>query len=262
MLHGHAGGNSQTLEKVELLSNVDYVILAPCGFSIERTYDELKAINLLQTKEWQDLPPVKNRRVAISDGNKYFNRSSVASILATTEIVAEIIYQELRGMFGHHGAKWVLLDELSSYCSRKGAEPPRKEIVLAQGLAGLESNKNGLDKKQYSKDSDAIQHVRRQIAALQLGDYKAAYLMNSPANQKRLVTAEKFEAIVSGSSSFKLLTLVNIFCDYHDGTVNGAVANVKVNAKAGENTVLNFIFDLRKNEDGETWETDGVRIDC
>lgn len=262
MLHGHAGGNSQTLEKVELLSNVDYVILAPCGFSIERTYDELKAINLLQTKEWQDLPPVKNRRVAISDGNKYFNRSSVASILATTEIVAEIIYQELRGMFGHHGAKWVLLDELSSYCSRKGAEPPRKEIVLAQGLAGLESNKNGLDKKQYSKDSDAIQHVRRQIAALQLGDYKAAYLMNSPANQKRLVTAEKFEAIVSGSSSFKLLTLVNIFCDYHDGTVNGAVANVKVNAKAGENTVLNFIFDLRKNEDAETWETDGVRIDC
>lgn len=56
---------------------------SPCGFGIERTNEELRTVKLLESKEWQNLPAVKNGRVAISDGNKYFNRSSVANILET-----------------------------------------------------------------------------------------------------------------------------------------------------------------------------------
>jgi iron complex transport system substrate-binding protein len=78
MVHGYAGGHSQILEKIELLSTADYIIISPCGFSIERSHEDLKNIKLLESKEWQDLPAVKNGRVAIADGNKCFNRSSVA----------------------------------------------------------------------------------------------------------------------------------------------------------------------------------------
>ena len=98
MIHGSSGGHSQILEKISLLSNVEYIVISPCGFSIERTNEELNNIGILDTKEWQDLPAVKEGRVAICDGNKYFNRSSVASILGTTEMVAEIIHSELCSM--------------------------------------------------------------------------------------------------------------------------------------------------------------------
>jgi len=87
------------LEKISLLSNVDYIVISPCGFSIERTNEELNNIGILNSKEWKDLPAVKEGRVAICDGNKYFNRSSVASILGTTEMVAEIIHPELCGIY-------------------------------------------------------------------------------------------------------------------------------------------------------------------
>ena len=50
------GGHSQTIEKVELLSDVDHIILGPYGFSIERTNDELNEVKLLQSKEWLSLP--------------------------------------------------------------------------------------------------------------------------------------------------------------------------------------------------------------
>ena len=36
---------------------------------------------------------------------EHFNRSSVASILGSAEIVAEFIHPELCGMYGHHGTR-------------------------------------------------------------------------------------------------------------------------------------------------------------
>lgn len=264
MVHGYAGGHSQVLEKVELLSIADYIIISPCGFSIERTHDELKTTKLLESKEWLDLPAVKNGRVAIADGNKYFNRSSVASILGTAEMAAEIISQELKGMYGHHGARWVRLDELTTFCGRTGAEPAKKEVVLATGGAEQVSAKsNGFKYHATTTKSITIQHVSKQIAALQRGDYNAAFLLNSPANQKRLVSADKFEAIVSGWPSFKMLTLPETCCEYHEGMVEGTTANVKIDARTSSDETLSFVFDLRKSDDdGKRWETDGVRIEC
>ena len=267
MVHGYPGGHSQTLEKIELLSNADYIILGPCGFSIERTNEELNAIKLLESEEWQSLPAVKNGRVAIADGNKYFNRSSVASILGSAEIVAEIIHSELRGMYGHHGTRWVRLEELSAFCSRTGAEAARKEVVLAEGVAESPNNvveKNGLKQESSPEDSETVKHVSNQIAALTRSDYASAFAMNSTANQKRLVSAEKFEAIVSGWPSFKVLTLSSTSCQYFEGTSGGSTtSSVKVDAMPDDSDeVLHFVFDIRQSEDGKRWETDGVRIDC
>mmetsp|Transcript_34020 Transcript_34020/g.82298 ORF Transcript_34020/g.82298 Transcript_34020/m.82298 type:complete len:477 (+) Transcript_34020:164-1594(+) len=269
LVHGYAGGHSQTLEKIELLSIADHVIIAPCGFSIERTHHELKKINILGTKEWKDLPAVKNGRVYIADGNRYFNRSSVASILGTAEMVAEMITSdELKGMYGHHGSCWVKLDELSTFCERQGAESVKKDVTLAQGVELLDRARTpGVETENHSPPSDnsiTIQHVSNQISALQRGDYHAAFALNSPANKKRLVSAEKFEAIVSGWTSFKMLTLPTTCCEYHADVLGvTTVANVKVNTREeGSHEALSFVFDLTRSGDSERWETDGVRIEC
>jgi len=266
MVHGYAGGHSQTLEKIDLLANADYIILGPCGFSIERTNKELSVVTLLESKEWQNLPAVRSGRVAIADGNKYFNRASVASILGTAEIIAECIHPELRGMYGHHGTRWVRLEELSDFCSREGAEPARKEIALAEGVAETPNyvEESGFKQESSSEHSETIKHVSNQIAALTQSDHVAAFAMNSAANQKRLVSADKFEAIVSGWPSFKVLTLPSTSCQYYEGKSDSSTtSSVKVDARAeGSDEVLHFVFDISKSEDGKRWETDGVRIEC
>merc|ERR1739845_71362 len=108
-----------------------------------------------------------------------------------------------------------------------------------------------------------VQHVKTQISLLKCDEYKAAFLLNSPANRKRLVSADKFEAIVSGGTSFKVLTLPQISYVFREGEKCGDVSTVKVDARPDSgDTPLSFLFDLRRSEGDERWETDGVRIEC
>ena len=87
-----------------------------------------------------------------------------------------------------------------------------------------------------------IQHVKKQIAALQIGDYEAAFNLNSPANKKRLVSSEKFKAIVSGWAAFKVLTLPDTICNYREGDTQDITAHVKVEATATEGEeVVSFV---------------------
>jgi len=69
----------------------DYVIVAPCGFDLDRTIRE--AAGLAGRPEWSTLSAVRNGRVAFADGNKYFNRSGV-TIVETVEILAEILHAD------------------------------------------------------------------------------------------------------------------------------------------------------------------------
>ncbi|KAL7434403.1 hypothetical protein ACHAXM_004590 [Skeletonema potamos] len=69
-------------------------------------------------------------------------------------IIAEFIHPELQGMYGHHGTRWVRLEELSDFCSREGSEPARKEIVLAEGVTEFLPN-NGEE-----NDSNRNRHRR------------------------------------------------------------------------------------------------------
>jgi iron complex transport system substrate-binding protein len=73
----------------------DFLIIAPCGYNIDRTMRELPLIEALPG--WKQLKSVKAGRVAFADGNLYFNRSGT-TIVETVEIIAEILH-------GHAGAK-------------------------------------------------------------------------------------------------------------------------------------------------------------
>ncbi|HWE40197.1 MAG TPA: cobalamin-binding protein [Isosphaeraceae bacterium] len=50
----------------------EVVLLAPCGFAVERTERELPALQ--DNPAWQDVPAVKDGRVALIDGSAYFSR--------------------------------------------------------------------------------------------------------------------------------------------------------------------------------------------
>jgi iron complex transport system substrate-binding protein len=80
----------------------DMIIIAPCGFTIERTLQETHL--LTEQKEWNELKAVKNNKVFIADGNYYFNRSG-PRIIDTIEILAEII-QANQFYYGMENVAW------------------------------------------------------------------------------------------------------------------------------------------------------------
>jgi len=67
----------------------DYLIIAPCGYDLERTMGEVPLLDSLAG--WADLRAVKEGRVTLADGNRYFNRSGT-TIVETVEIIAEILH--------------------------------------------------------------------------------------------------------------------------------------------------------------------------
>jgi iron complex transport system substrate-binding protein len=70
----------------------DYLVVAPCGFDLDRTIQE---VPLLEGQpNWFNLRAVKTGRVALADGNKYFNRSGT-TIVETVRILAEMLHGDL-----------------------------------------------------------------------------------------------------------------------------------------------------------------------
>jgi len=79
----------------------DFLIIAPCGYDIARTLRELPLLEALPG--WRQLKSVRAGRVALADGNLYFNRSGT-TIVQTVEIIAEILHGHGRADKRHAGA--------------------------------------------------------------------------------------------------------------------------------------------------------------
>jgi iron complex transport system substrate-binding protein len=67
----------------------DHLIIAPCGFGIERTLRELPVLEA--QPGWGQLKAVRTGQVAVADGNLYFNRSGT-TIGQTLLIIARILH--------------------------------------------------------------------------------------------------------------------------------------------------------------------------
>jgi iron complex transport system substrate-binding protein len=80
----------------------DYLIIAPCGYSLERTLREVPLFEVLPG--WSQLRAVRAGRVALADGNMYFNRSGT-TIVETVEIIAEILHGH-RMAAENHAEAW------------------------------------------------------------------------------------------------------------------------------------------------------------
>ena len=74
--------------------NPEYLVVAPCGFNLERTIQELSILE--RYPWWSELRAVRERKVAFADGNLFFNRSGM-TVVQSAEILAEIFHGVVTG---------------------------------------------------------------------------------------------------------------------------------------------------------------------
>ncbi len=67
----------------------EFLIVAPCGFDLERSWREQTALELLPW--WEELRAVREGKVAFADGNRLFNRSGM-TVAETAEVLEEILH--------------------------------------------------------------------------------------------------------------------------------------------------------------------------
>lgn len=80
-----------------LEADPDCLIVAPCGYDLERTQAEIPVLEALPG--WQHLRAVREGRVALADGNRYFNRSG-ATVVETVELLGEVLHGYPAGLEG------------------------------------------------------------------------------------------------------------------------------------------------------------------
>jgi iron complex transport system substrate-binding protein len=69
----------------------DALIVAPCGFDLDRTMGEMAALEA--RPGWRALRAVRAGRVFVADGLRFFNRSG-PGVFETVEVVAEMLHPE------------------------------------------------------------------------------------------------------------------------------------------------------------------------
>jgi len=89
-LFGEAGKHSPWMEPAELIAaDPDVIVVAPCGFSVERARGELDVLDRIP--DWRDLRAVREGRTALVDGNQFFNRPG-PRLVDTVEILGQIFH--------------------------------------------------------------------------------------------------------------------------------------------------------------------------
>jgi len=85
------GSHSPVIEFSDLIeADPDVIVVIPCGFSVDQSKRDL---HLLTSRDgWRDLSAVRNGRVAILDGNAYFNRPG-PRLVRSCELIASIVHE-------------------------------------------------------------------------------------------------------------------------------------------------------------------------
>lgn len=84
-------------------SDPDLIIVAPCGFDIKRTLQDMPF--LTKQEGFAELRCVQENKVFVADGNQYFNRPG-PRVLESLEIMAEIVHPNLFSPT-HYGSGWI-----------------------------------------------------------------------------------------------------------------------------------------------------------
>lgn len=89
-LFGDVGMHSPWLTWEELRrADPDVIVLAPCGFSLERTMVDVPLLQ--QHPQWQELRAVQQKRVYAIDGNYYLNRSG-PRLVESAELLGQVLW--------------------------------------------------------------------------------------------------------------------------------------------------------------------------
>lgn len=105
-LFGTAGEHSPWMSFDALRdADPDVILVAPCGFDLERTRAEIPA--LAELPGWEALAAVRNDAVYLTDGHRFFNRPG-PRLVESLEILTEILHPERAGA-RHRGTAWAPL---------------------------------------------------------------------------------------------------------------------------------------------------------
>jgi len=103
-LFGVTGEHSPWLTWSDIVaSDPDVIVLLPCGWGVARTRKELGCVTA--QPEWSQLRAVREGRVAVADGNRFFNRPG-PRLVESAEILAEIVWPEVMTPAVHRGDAW------------------------------------------------------------------------------------------------------------------------------------------------------------
>ncbi len=95
-LFGEVGMHSPWLTWEALQrADPDVIVLAPCGFSLERTQVDVPLLQ--QHPQWQALQAVQNGQVYAIDGNYYLNRSG-PRLVESAELLGHVLWGEQLGI--------------------------------------------------------------------------------------------------------------------------------------------------------------------
>jgi iron complex transport system substrate-binding protein len=90
LLLGNKGQHSSAIPAEQVRrADPEYLIVAPCGFNLERAINEQAVLEAYPW--WHELQAVQAGKVAFADGNLFFNRSGM-TLSQTAEIIAEILH--------------------------------------------------------------------------------------------------------------------------------------------------------------------------
>ena len=100
---GRAGAHSTTTPWEAIVrEDPDVIVMAACGFGVERTASEMHVME--SRPGWHDLRAVRQGRVFVADGNRFFNRSG-PSAFETAELLAEMLHPTAFDP-RHEGSQW------------------------------------------------------------------------------------------------------------------------------------------------------------
>lgn len=90
---GREGQPSRTVSWDEILAGrPEVVFIACCGFSVERTLEDLRVWRC--TPGWRDVPAVRSGRVYVTNGSHYFSRPG-PRLVDSLEILAHALHPDL-----------------------------------------------------------------------------------------------------------------------------------------------------------------------
>lgn len=102
LAHAHADSQRLTWNAIAE-SDPDIVLVAPCGFGLERSLHAAEELH--QLEHWRELRAARASKIAVIDGNNYVNRPG-PRLLDTAEIFAAAIHPELAAALPHYAGAW------------------------------------------------------------------------------------------------------------------------------------------------------------